>query len=47
VPEHEADLLLATHEHGDHNAVEVVTGMSRGSVNLPDALHMAPADARG
>jgi L-ascorbate metabolism protein UlaG (beta-lactamase superfamily) len=26
VPEHSADLLLVTHEHGDHNAVEAVTG---------------------
>jgi L-ascorbate metabolism protein UlaG (beta-lactamase superfamily) len=26
VPAHEADLVLVTHEHGDHNAVEVVTG---------------------
>jgi L-ascorbate metabolism protein UlaG (beta-lactamase superfamily) len=26
VPEHDADLLLVTHEHGDHNAVEVITG---------------------
>jgi L-ascorbate metabolism protein UlaG (beta-lactamase superfamily) len=26
VPEHRADLLLVTHEHGDHNAVERITG---------------------
>jgi L-ascorbate metabolism protein UlaG (beta-lactamase superfamily) len=26
VPEHDADLLLVTHEHGDHNAVETITG---------------------
>ncbi len=26
VPEHDADLLLVTHEHADHNAVEVITG---------------------
>jgi L-ascorbate metabolism protein UlaG (beta-lactamase superfamily) len=26
VPAHAADLLLVTHEHPDHNAVEVVTG---------------------
>ena len=26
VPEHEAHLLLVTHEHLDHNAVEAVTG---------------------
>ena len=26
VPRHDADLLLVTHEHGDHNAVEVIGG---------------------
>ncbi len=26
VPAHPADLLLVTHEHGDHNAVEAITG---------------------
>jgi L-ascorbate metabolism protein UlaG (beta-lactamase superfamily) len=26
VPEHAADLLLVTHEHVDHNAVEAITG---------------------
>ena len=26
VPEHDADLLLVTHEHRDHNAVELITG---------------------
>ena len=29
VPAHAADLLLVTHEHADHNAVEVVTGSTQ------------------